>query len=524
MANRFLLIVLVSVLFSCSNKARIISHENSIHIIPSTKELIINDNALQLPKKINLYLSDSVREQPLKIFFKNLEKLNFQNYYSLSNESSAHIRIFRDSSLKKDEYSIKINTKITVDVNSPSSLSYALNSLLQIAKMNNNNLVFQQIEINDYPDADYRGLMIDLARHWHPIETLKKLIDLSSFYKLNYIQLHLTDDQSFTFPSDKFPELKTENRHYTKDELINLVDYAYDRGIIIIPEIDVPGHAQKFIESYPEIFLPSQKKELGLDVLGNKAKNNVINIGSEKVYSALELIFDEVIEIFHTSPFFHIGADEATLSNLVGDPQVRALMKRENLGTEIDELYRYFIVRMNDILKKKNKTMCVWEGFKRNGNVPIPNDIIVYPFESLYNLPNHLQEDGYKLVNTSWVPLYVVGSGVKNGPTPRKWSPEKIYDWNMWQWENWYHKSPATDNPIQLNKSSSVIGAQICAWEQTDEAEIPSLRRRIPTFSERVWNTEKKLPFESFYKLTNFTDSKLSHLINSTKQDSQLMN
>ena len=524
MANRFLLIVLVSVLFSCSNKARIISHENSIHIIPSTKELIINDNALQLPKKINLYLSDSVREQPLKIFFKNLEKLNFQNYYSLSNESSAHIRIFRDSSLKKDEYSIKINTKITVDVNSPSSLSYALNSLLQIAKMNNNNLVFQQIEINDYPDADYRGLMIDLARHWHSIETLKKLIDLSSFYKLNYIQLHLTDDQSFTFPSDKFPELKTENRYYTKDELTYLVEYAYDRGIIIIPEIDVPGHAEKFIESYPEIFSPSQKKELGLDVLGNKAKNNVINIGSEKVYSALESIFDEVIEIFYTSPFFHIGADEATLSNLVGDPQVRALMKRENLGTEMDELYRYFIVRMNDILKKKNKTMCVWEGFKRNGKVSIPNDIIVYPFESLYNLPNHLEDDGYKLVNTSWVPLYVVGSGVKNGSIPRKWSPEKIYDWNMWQWENWYHKSPATENPIQLNKSSSVIGAQICAWEQTDEAEIPSLRRRIPTFSERVWNTEKKLPFESFYKLTDFTDSKLSHLINSTEQDSQLMN
>ena len=135
MANRFLLIVLVSVLFSCSNKARIISHENSIHIIPSTKELIINDNALQLPKKINLYLSDSVREQPLKIFFKNLEKLNFQNYYSLSNESSAHIRIFRDSSLKKDEYSIKINTKITVEVNSPSSLSYALNSLLHLVHL-----------------------------------------------------------------------------------------------------------------------------------------------------------------------------------------------------------------------------------------------------------------------------------------------------------------------------------------------------------------------------------------------------
>ena len=325
-----------------------------------------------------------------------------------------------------DQYKIEIkNQEVIINVSTNSSLSYALNSLLQIAKLKNGRLVLPQIEINDFPDAAYRGLMIDLARQWHSVETLKKLIDLSSFYKLNYIQFHLTDDQSFTFPSESYPKLQTENRHYTKDELTYLVDYAYNRGIIIIPEIDVQDMQKKFNESYPEIFAPTLKKDWGLNVLGHQAKNNVINIGSEKVYAALESIFDEVIEIFHTSPYFHIGADEATLSNLIGDPQVKALMKRESLGTEIDEIYRYFIVRMNEILKKKNKIMCVWEGFKRNGKVSIPTDIIVFPFESLYNLPNHLAEDGYQLVNSSWTPLYVVGSGVKDGWIPRKWETRK---------------------------------------------------------------------------------------------------
>ena len=523
MLKNYFYIALCSLFLGCSDELKIITHEDNVQIVPSVKEIRLNDKALLFPKEIKLYLSDSIYRNSSKIFFKNLSKLGFHSRYSLSDENNAHILIIRDDSLSSDQYKIGIKNQVIIRVSTNASLSYALNSLLQIAILKNGRLVLPQIEINDFPDAAYRGLMIDLARQWHTVETLKKLIDLSSFYKLNYIQFHLTDDQSFTFPSESYPKLQTENRHYTKDELTYLVDYAYDRGIIIIPEIDVPGHAEKFIESYPEIFAPSMKAEWGLNILGHQAKNNVINIGSEKVYSALESIFDEVIEIFHTSPYFHIGADEATLSNLVGDPQVEALMKRESLGTEIDELYRYFIVRMNDFLKKKNKIMCIWEGFKRDGKVSIPTDIIVFPFESLYNMPNHLLEDGYQLVNSSWTPLYVVGSGVNGGWIPRKWGPEKIYDWNMWQWENWYHKSPASIQPIQLDKSNLVIGAQMCAWEQTDEAEIPSLRRRIPTFSERIWNTEQKISFKSFYNKLNYTDDKLSILVNSTEQDSLLI-
>lgn len=523
MLKKFLYILFSSFFFSCSDELKIITNEDTIQLVPSVKEITVENKALLFPKVINIYISDPIYENHSKVFFENLRKLGFQNRYSLSDENSAQISIIGDDSLITDQYKIEIKEKVIIYVSTTSSLSYALNSLLQIAKLKNGRLVFQQIEINDFPDAAYRGLMIDLARQWHTVETLTKLIDLSSFYKLNYIQFHLTDDQSFTFPSESYPKLQTENRHYTKEELTYLVDYAYDRGIIIIPEIDVPGHAEKFNESYPEIFAPTLKKDWGLNVLGHQAKNNVINIGSEKVYAALESIFDEVIEIFHTSPFFHIGADEATLSNLIGDPQVEALMKRESLGTEIDEIYRYFIVRMNEILKKRNKIMCVWEGFKRNGKVSIPTDIIVFPFESLYNLPNHLAEDGFQLVNSSWTPLYVVGSGVKDGWIPRKWEPEKIYNWNMWQWENWYHKSPASIKPIQLDKSSRVIGAQMCAWEQTDEAEIPSLRRRVPTFSERVWNTEQKISFTSFYNNLEHTDTTLSLLINSTAQDSLLI-
>ena len=93
----------------------------------------------------------------------------------------------------------------------------------------------------------------------------------------------------------------------------------------------------------------------------------------------------------------------------------------------------------------------------------------------------------------------------------------------MWQWENFYHKSPASKKPIQLDKTPQVIGAQMCAWEQTDEGEIPSLRKRVPTFVERIWNTDYKLPFEEFYSKLDKSDHRLTAIIKNSEQDSLLV-
>ena len=451
-----------------------------------------------------------------------LNQLDLKHQLSFEEEANANISLLIDDNLEAEEFHIITDQKILITGGSYKAISLAMTSLLHLIEKKDDHTLLPIVKIRDYPDATFRGLLIDLARRWHSIKTLKKLVDMSAFYKLNYMQLHLTDDQSFTFPSKAYPKLATKDSHYSKEELVNLVNYAELRGITLIPEIDIPGHSRKFIETYPEIFSP-KLKDWGKNMWGGDAINNVINIGSEKVYSALDVILDEVVEIFDTSPYIHIGADEATIDNLKGDPLAEAMMKKENLEGNVHELYRHFIVRMNDMVKSKNKTMCIWEGFKREGKVKIPKDIIVFEFESLYNLPSHLVEDGYTLVNNSWVPLYVVGTGIEGGWIPRKWEPKKIYSWNMWQFENWYHKSPASKKPIQLDKTPLVIGAQMCAWEQTDEGEIPSLRRRIPPFVERIWNTECKVPFDQFYASLDKSDQKLSVLINNSIQDSLLV-
>jgi hexosaminidase len=518
------LIILVSIVVGCNDKPIQIVYKTQNKIIPTPKEIqyLSNEKSLELPKDIKIYYSNESLRPIATIFMEQLNLLGLEHKLSFENSNNASMSLVLDDTMKEEEHQISIDQSIMIRGGSYKAISAAMTSILHLLEKKGEDILFPLVKIRDFPDATYRGLMIDLARIWHTIETLKKLIDLSAFYKLNYMQLHLTDDQSFTFPSKAYPKLATKDRHYSKEELVDLVNYAEQRGITLIPEIDIPGHSKKIIETYPEIFSP-KIKEWGKNMWGGDAINNVINIGSEEVYSALEILLDEVIEVFHTSPYIHIGADEATIDNLEGDPLAEAMMKKENLEGDVHELYRHFIVRMNDLVKSKNKTMCIWEGFKREGKVKIPKDLIVFEFESLYNLPNHLVEDGYTLVNTSWVPLYVVGTGVEGGWIPRKWEPKKIYSWNMWQWENFYHKSPASKEPIQLDKTPLVIGAQMCAWEQTDEGEIPSLRRRIPPFIERIWNTDYKLPYEEFYTYLDQTDNRLSIIIKNREQDSLLL-
>ncbi len=523
---RFLLLSIL--LLSCSKKVKYIDKEVKINIVPLPKSLNLIDPGkhILLSKKIKVFINFKDNKNLYDLISNDFKKLCYSNSFELvTNKNMSNLSLEIDKELDDEEYEISIHNKIIIKGGSLNALKMARSTLLQLSVNDKGRMTFPILTIKDNPDADYRGLLIDLARKWHSAETIYKLIDLASFYKVNYLQFHLTDDQLFTFPSENFPKLQTTDNHYSKEELSSFVDYAYQRGIIIIPEIDVPGHSMQFIKKYPEIFSTTSPEKRHEDLFGGKLEfTNVLNIGKEDVYTSLEKLFVEVMDTFHTSPYFHLGADEANLKVIVDDPYVKNFMKKNKLGNDIHELYRYFIVRMNDFFKSKGKQMFVWEGFSRNGKIEIPKDITVFEFESLYNLPNHLVEDGYKLVNTSWMPLYIVRSGNPDpNVLPLKWGPEKIYDWNMWKWENWWHKSSAYKNPIQLNRNKNVIGAQMCSWEQTDESEIPSIRKRLPPFMERIWNFDKKDDFDVFLKKVNKTDIILSKIIKDDRQDSLLV-
>ena len=510
----FLLLILLKL--GC-NSQKSAKYPPEIRIIPSPKEIIKDrdNDALELKNTISIFIKGEDSKKFFDLFTNDFKIIFSQNLnFKKSDDMNSDISFNIDNSLSNEEYKIEIDKNVIITGGSYNAISMAKSSLLQIIKLKGNKtIILPKSKIFDKPDSSYRGLMIDLSRMWHSLESIRNVIDLASFYKIKYLQLHLSDDQAFVFPTDSFPNLPTPDRPYTKKDFVELVEYAKIRGVTIVPEIDVPGHSRQFIETYPKIF----------DVNNGIKKSNVINIANEKVYVALDQIIAEVAEVFYNSPFIHMGADEAKLDLYKNVKEVKSFMNKNKLGDDVHELYRYFIVRINEIVKKYDKQMLVWEGFRKEGKIQIPKDIIVFEFETLYNHPKNLIEDGYTIVNTSWTPLYAVYGGVKNKMAQRAvWSPERIFKWNKWRWEH-FSKSVPGYKPIQLKETPQVIGGQMCSWEQSGEAEIPVLRKRLPVFSERVWNNKPSKSFGEIFSTIERTDKILSLIINDDRQDSILI-
>ena len=474
-------------------------------VLPEPKTWEAPTEMLYLSAESKLYTDEASLSPLLDLLATELSALGGpQLTVATAADNSADVILSVDPVLAEDEYHLTVGSTIRLSGGSYAALAQGKTTLLHLAKFEDGRVGFPVLQLEDRPDAAYRGLMIDLARKWHPLATVKQLIDLAAFYKVRYVQLHFTDYQSYTLPSRKYPKLSTPGRHYSFEDLAEMEAYAVQRGVTIIPEIDVPGHSSPFVKQYPEIFAIQ-------DTVNNPW---IINMGREEVYTALDELIGELTTVFKASPYFHIGGDEAIFTSVAKDPDVRAYVKTKGIGEDVHELYRHFLVRLNEIVKQHGKQTCLWEGFRPEGQIDIPRDMIVFEFETNRYLPGELIRDGYTVVNTSWKPLYVVNQ--------KKWEPRTIYGWNLWRWENWWERAPSF-TPIQLAPTEQIVGAQMCAWEQAAEVEIPSLRRRLPYFTERVWNTEQRIPFAEVERRVEALDDKLSLLLGDERQDSVLV-
>jgi len=414
------------------------------------------------------------------------------------------IRLMLDKKLEPEQYVLTIGPKITVEGGSYQAVAMGTTTLLQSLKpFGKNGLTLPMMVLGDRPAKSYRGLMIDVARKYHSIDTLKQCVELCRFYKIRYLQLHLTDDQAFTFPSKAFPELANFNQHggpsYTQDELKGLVEYADARAVTIIPEIDMPGHCAALIRAKPDLFKISGTKPY--------EHHATINFANDKVIAAVETLVGEVCDVFQTSPYFHMGGDEADIANADQHPDFKEAINKYGLppGSQ-QEIFRHFIGQVNEMVRKRNKQLIVWEGFGRNeaSKFPIPKDVVVMEFESAYYLPTDLLKDGYSVINTAWTPLYVVNKHV--------WPAQKIFEWDISRFGR-FSNLYSTVGWIQTSSTKNIMGAQVCAWEQPEYLEITNLRRVVPAMAERIWNMETGSTFEEFSNRLAKCDALLGRLI-----------
>lgn len=399
-----------------------------------------------------------------------------------------------DAKRGDEAFTVKVTKHgITISSGSVAGLTWGTVSVAQIAFGNRGRVPLG--EWSDRPDMPFRGLLLDVARKPHSVTTVREVIELCRLYRIRYLQLHLTDDQAFTFPSKAFPRLATPGHSYTRAELVDLVRFARDRGVILVPELEMPGHGGQLVSRMPELFRAHEKHHATL------------NFASSKVLDALDTLIAEACEIFTDSPYVHIGGDEADLTFVGESPDFQAAFQREGVPNA-DELYRKFLGRMAATVRHHGKEMLVWEGFGPDGQVPVSRDTLVMNYEAAYYPPNRMAKDGYRMINATWRPLYVVND--------RNWSPAEIYAWNPWFWNHFIEGFPSYGG-MQVDPDAKVLGSIMCAWEQPQEREIPSLRLRLPAMAERVWNPRFRGSFADFGRRVKGTDRFLEAILGSLR-------
>ena len=290
-------------------------------------------------------------------------KYGFPVYTQNNQKNAIVIHYNREGKLQlyEDEsYKIKISSKhINIYAETDIGVIYALETLLQLLDNNNNVYFFQNMNIEDKPAFTWRGLMIDAARHFQPLAVIKRNLDAMLVAKLNTFHWHLSDDQGFRIEIKKYPQLteKASDRlFYTQTQIKDVVQYAAERGIRVIPEIDIPGHATALLTAFPEI--ASQKQHYRLERNAG-IFDPTLDPTNPKTYVVLNQIFKEISGLFPFE-YVHIGGDENEGKQWDANPDIQDFMKRKGIKTN-HELQTYFNVRLQKILNRYHKKLMGWE-------------------------------------------------------------------------------------------------------------------------------------------------------------------
>ena len=446
------------------------------NIIPTPKKVLLAEGMCELP------LAVSCNEAWLpyaKSFSDAFERL-FGCALKCGEEG---IRLVLDKELPKNAYRLDSRNGILLYASDKEGLFYAMATLLLAICARDGKFTLEKALIEDYPDKDYRALLVDLAREWHPTHTIHQYIELCFILKIKYLQLHFGDDQGYTLPSRAFPHLTDGYRHYSFEEIEEICVHAKERNIILIPEIDVPGHATILNRNCPDVFRNTMLPESVAD--GSVPENpNVICAGSQKAFEAVKTLIDELCALFPDAPYIHIGGDEARIKAWNHCSVCLSYMKEHGIEDEY-ELYSEFVGRVARYVLTCGRTPIVWEGFPKKGVKHIPKEAIVIVWESYYHMADDLLREGFQIINASWKPLYIVPN------LDRRWGVSEILSWNVYTWQHFSAMSKAYLNPIVVSPTENVLGAELCAWESTFEAEIGRTVENLLALSEKTWTVER---------------------------------
>jgi hexosaminidase len=330
------------------------------------------------------------------------------------------------------------------------------------------------IAIDDHPRFPWRGLMIDASRHWMPVQMIERNLDAMASVKLNVLHWHLSDDQGFRVESKRFPrlqELGSEGNFYTQQDVRHIVDYARARGIRVVPEFDIPGHATSWFTGYPE--LASAKGPYQIERKWGIFEPT-IDPTREETYRFLEDLLAEMAALF-PDPYFHIGGDEVKDTHWKQSPAIQDFEKTHGINGS-HELQAYFNRRVQEILKKQGKTMIGWDEVLSPGLAP---DTVIQSWRGQQSLAEAAAKGYRGLLSFGYYLDHIRPASYHYGIDPLD--------------------GAAKDLDEKL--TARILGGEACMWvEYVDEETVDSrIWPRMAAIAERFWSPREVKDVESMY-------------------------
>ncbi|MCK9320645.1 MAG: beta-N-acetylhexosaminidase [Bacteroidales bacterium] len=510
----FLFVSITFLLFSCKNNENY-SFENNI--IPKPLNLEINDGFVEFGNKVFLVLNDDSQDA-LRLKNYISDYLSPCNISIVSEEQKGGVNLVLTliEAQSKEGYHLTIeDNKIEISSLTYNGLFLGFQTLRQLLPPeleagNAPELIrLPHIKIYDEPRFKYRGMHLDVCRHFFTVEEVKSYVDLLVMHKFNVFHWHLTDDQGWRIEIKAYPELTRVGSqrsgtlikknwgeyddipyggYYTQDEIKEVVKYAEDRFITVIPEIEMPGHALAGLTAYPELGCTGGPYEVS-KTWG--VFDDVFCAGNEKVFEFLEAVIDEVIELFPNSPYIHIGGDECPKTMWKTCPKCQLRMKEEGLADE-HELQSYFVQRMEKYINAKGKQIIGWDEILEGGLAPNATVMSwrgeeggIAAAKSGHNAimtpGGYCYFDHYQSEDTDSEPFAIGGFT----------NCEKIYGWN-----------PIPDS-LNNDEAKHILGVQANVWTEYI-LDLPHVQYmvlpRMATLSEVAWSKQRDAEYSTFKK------------------------
>jgi len=388
---------------------------------------------------------------------------------------------------ENESYSLDVSDKQAVlKAQTTVGVLRGLETFLQLLESDRNGFFIPAVQIQDHPRFPWRGLMIDVGRHYQPMEVLKRNLDAMAAVKLNVLHWHLTEDQGFRIESKKFPRLHqmgSDGKFYTQDQAREIIAYARERGIRVVPEFDLPGHATSWLVGYPELgSAPGPytiERKVGIF-------EPALDPTREEVYKFLDIFLGEMAGLFPDA-YMHIGGDENQGKQWDRNPQIQAFMKAKGLNDN-HALQSYFNTRLLEILRKHGKTMMGWEEIF---HADLPKDVVIQSWRG----PASLAEAAKKGYNGVLSAGYYIDLSF---PTSQHYAIDPI----------------AANSTLTPSEAEHVLGGEATMWSEWVSPETIDSRiwPRTAAIAERLWSARTVTDVNDMYRRLDVMSVRLEEL------------